>query len=201
MLNPAAAVTGEMLGREDRNNRWLASCADRYCRVEEALLVVSFRLLMQPGLAVPAAGCFIARAITAATAQQEGLCYAVFALPWQQAAAGGLLLATQSSTTSARALFQALRQAVQDSVGFLQPEQLQQAVEAFREEAGQGRLPLSEWGQWLFSAWQRSGYQGMSTLGVNMLPATDSAAAADALCQVLDDRHWVVLSNQPGCGA
>ena len=203
MLNPAAAVTGEMLGGEktEITGGW-RHVQTGIARVEEALLVVfipatdAARSLLYQRLAVLLQG-----PLQQQLRSREGLCYAVFALPWQQAAAGGLLLATQSSTTSARALFQALRQAVQDSVGSLQPEQLQQAVEAFREEAGQGRLPLSEWGQWLFSAWQRSGYQGMSTLGVNMLPATDRAAAADALCQVLDDRHWVVLSNQPGCGA
>lgn len=127
---------------------------------------------------------------------EQGLCYAVFAQPWQQAIAGGLLLATQSSSVSATGLLQALHQAMQASVARLQPEQLLQAVETFRQESEAGRLPLPEWGQWLFSVWQRSGYRQLPDKG-DVLPVTNRDAAVHALHQVLYERRWVVLSNQP----
>ncbi len=170
--------------------------------VDEALLVVLVPAADGPqGLLYQQLAALLQGPLQQRLRSQDGLCYAIFAMPWQQGAVSGLLLATQSSSVSAGELLRALRLAMQESMASLPAQQLQEAVAAFRHEAEQGRLTPEEWSQWCFAAWQRSGYQAVPATTDTVLPVTDAAGVTRALQQVLDDRHWVVLSNQPASGA
>lgn len=166
--------------------------------VDEALLVVFVSAADEPqGLCYRQLAALLQGPLQQRLRSRDGLCYAIFAMPWQQGAVSGLLLATQSSSVTAGELFLAMRKAMQECIACLPAQQLQEAIAAFRRDAELGRLSLEEWGQWYFSAWQRSGYQTVPATPDAVLPVTDAADVSRALQQVLDDRHWLVLSNQP----
>lgn len=130
---------------------------------------------------------------------RRGVCYGVYALPWQHNGRGGLLLASQSATLTAVALLQAMRQVLQQQLAVLQQDvsPVRDALVRWRTRLKQGRLPLNEWAQLYFAAWQQHGFVALPDAWSPLPPAMTDGHIMTALQQLGHTERWHMVSNQP----